>query len=64
MRPRRENTTMDIYLPADFHELHDSVADDWRDVSSTRTVRERTALAQSRRDDDPELCADPLWCVI
>jgi len=55
---------MDIYLPADFHELHDSVADDWRDVSSTRTVRERTALAQSRRDDDPELCADPLWCVI
>jgi len=36
MRPRSETPTMDIYLPADFHELHDSVADDWRDVSFQR----------------------------
>jgi len=54
---------MDIYLPADFHELHDSVADDWRDISSTRTARERTPMADARRDD-PERCADPLWRVI
>jgi len=52
---------MDIYLPADFHELHDSVADDWRDISST--ARERAAAA-ARREADPECCADPLWCVI
>ena len=61
MRPRSETPTMDIYLPADFHELHDSVADDWRDVSSTRS-RERAALM--RRDDDAESCADPYWRAI
>ena len=61
MPARHENTTMDTYLPADFHELHDSAADDWRDVSSSRTARER---ADWRRDSDAERCADPLWCVI
>jgi hypothetical protein len=53
---------MDIYLPADFHELHDSVPDDWRDVSSSRPARERPA--DTLRDHDPELCADPSWRVI
>jgi hypothetical protein len=56
---------MDIYLPADFHELHDAASDDWRDVSATRT--ERTAALDAQRDSRPvdsvNGCADPLWRV-
>jgi hypothetical protein len=57
---------MDIYLPADFHELHDAAADDWRDLSTTRT--ERTATTEPRADsrsiDAIDDCADPTWRVI
>ena len=57
---------MDIYLPADFRELHDAAADDWRDLSTTRT--ERTATTEPRADlrsiDATSDYADPTWCVI
>jgi hypothetical protein len=57
---------MDIYLPADFRELHDAAADDWRDLSTTRS--ERTATTEPRADsrsiDAINDCADPTWRVI
>jgi len=55
---------MDIYLPADFHELHDAAADDWRDLSTTRS--ERTVVeprADLRSADAVSDCADPDWRV-
>jgi hypothetical protein len=56
---------MDIYLPADFHELHDAASEDWRDVSATRT--ERSAAMDPPCDRSPldavNDCADPLWRV-
>jgi hypothetical protein len=50
---------MDLYLPADFHEIHDAAPDDWRDVSSTSTNRERVQSSP----DSPNECADPCWRV-
>jgi hypothetical protein len=58
---------MDIYLPADFHELHAAAADDWRDISTSRNSNERTALHDPVRDlrpaDAMNGCADPSWWV-
>ena len=57
---------MDIYLPADFHQLHHNAPDDWRDVS-TASRRESLALHDSERCTDlidpKNRCADPLWRV-
>lgn len=58
---------MDLYLPADFRELHAAARDDWRDASSCGAHRaEPDAPAAARqpgpqRDDD---CVDPLWRAI
>ena len=59
---------MDIYLPADFHELHDTAPDDWRDISTSSATHERSPTsnehANSPRTNSPETCADPSWRVI
>jgi hypothetical protein len=59
---------MDIYLPADFHALHDAAADDWRDVSSTSTARARTEPSVPGPDveisEPGDGCADPTWRVL
>ena len=56
---------MDTYLPADFHELHDSSSADWRDASAA-WAREYPASAAADVDEERERvnrCADPLWRV-
>jgi hypothetical protein len=57
---------MDIYLPADFHELHDASVDDWRDLSTARS--DRTAPIEPRVNlrlaDASDHCADPDWRVL
>jgi len=57
---------MDTYLPADFRELHAAAPDDWRDVSSTALAHDHADKeSDDNRDcDNPNMCADPLWCVI
>jgi len=59
---------MDLYLPADFHELHDAAAEDWRDLStSSRLDDERKAARDLARGDRTSAafngCADPFWHV-
>lgn len=51
---------MDLYLPADFHEIHDTAPDDWRDVSSSNTYRNERVQTSH---DSPNECADPYWRV-
>ena len=56
---------MDTYLPADFHQLHDSATADWRDASSA-WAREYPAADASHGNEERERanrCADPLWRV-
>ena len=59
---------MDIYLPADFHELHDAAPDDWRDISTSSATHERPPSSDiqfhSPRTDSPDACVDPSWRVI
>jgi hypothetical protein len=59
---------MDIYLPADFHELHDAAPDDWRDISTSFATHERSPSSNgptaSPRADSPDTCVDPSWRVI
>jgi len=59
---------MDIYLPADLHELHAAAADDWRDISTSSATHERWQSSKAQGDDgvkdSPDACADPLWRVI
>ena len=59
---------MDIYLPADFHELHAAAADDWRDISTSSATHERCQSSNAQADehvkDSPDACVDPLWRVI
>jgi hypothetical protein len=59
---------MDLYLPADFHELHDAAADDWRDLSTSTVIEgERKAARDIAGGDRPSDafngCADPFWRV-
>ena len=56
---------MDVYLPADFHALHDAAPDDWRDVSSSLRCADREPETQRSygTPDSPNSCADPLWRV-
>jgi hypothetical protein len=59
---------MDIYLPADFHELHDAAPDDWRDISTSSATHERSPSSNGGTDshgaDPPDTCVDPSWRVI
>ena len=59
---------MDIYLPADFHELHDAAPDDWRDISTSSATHERSPSSSDHMRapvaDSPNACVDPLWRVI
>lgn len=50
---------MDVYLPADFHAIHDTLPDDWRDVSSDHRIEKSV----SSSIDSPNDCADPSWRV-
>ncbi len=52
---------MDIYLPADFHELHDAAPEDWRDISTSCATHERATASNTRHADAGDECADPLW---
>ena len=54
---------MDIYLPADFREIHDAAPDDWRDASSSCRSPARMPHADDDVADPAGLCADPLWRV-
>lgn len=55
---------MDVYLPADFREIHDAAPDDWRDVSSTSSARDRSGDCERHdANDSPNACADPNWRV-
>jgi hypothetical protein len=57
---------MDIYLPADFHELHGAAPDDWRDISTSSATHERSPSSNehsnAHRTDSPDV--DPSWRVI
>jgi hypothetical protein len=53
---------MDIYLPADFHELRNAAADDWRDAPS-HVARELRPEPDDEAVDPVNGCADPLWRV-
>ena len=59
---------MDIYLPADFHELHDAAPDDWRDISTSSATHERSPSSNAQPDayrtDSPDTCVDPSWRVL
>jgi len=57
---------MDIYLPADFLELHAAAPDDWRDASSSAFAHEHAGAepVDARECDHSNACADPLWRVI
>lgn len=56
---------MDTYLPADFHQLHDSATADWRDAPSAwaREYPASAAPAASEEHERINRCADPLWRV-
>ena len=57
---------MDLYLPAEFRELHAAAPDDWRDHPSSLCAREdgtdaASSLGAGRPDrNDP----DPSWRVL
>jgi hypothetical protein len=54
---------MDIYLPADFHELHDDAVADWRDLSVQQTKPDaRVIAAETQRV--VERSVDPSWLAI
>jgi hypothetical protein len=58
---------MDIYLPADFHELHGAAPDDWRDISTSSATHERLPPSNGQpnaQGDSPDTCVDPSWRVI
>ena len=48
---------MDIYLPADFHRLHDDVITDWRDASSSETTAQANAAREDKHSVDPDWVA-------
>ncbi len=52
---------MDVYLPADFHALHDDVVTDWRDMpNDTRDVSAIAEDTAQRVTQD----VDPSWLAI
>ena len=59
---------MDIYLPADFHELHDAAPDDWRDISTSSATHERPPSSIEHANlcgtNSPDTCVDPSWRAI
>jgi hypothetical protein len=58
---------MDIYLPAEFHELRNAAPDDWRDVYATTASLEKLRMTENPSGaslaDSKNSCADPLWRV-
>lgn len=52
---------MDIYLPADFHALHDDVVTDWRDASSDAC--EVSSMSNNTKRNTSQ-DADPTWLAI
>jgi hypothetical protein len=55
---------MDIYLPADFHLLHDDAVTDWRDVPAQRAKSADTRTAISETQRAVEHSVDPSWLAI
>ena len=52
---------MDVYLPADFHTLHDAIVADWRDAAAPdRDAETRTSITAQANDQD----IDPSWIAI
>ena len=57
---------MDLYLPADFHALHDRTDPDWRDAPSAWAREYPSGDGAVHRLEERERinrCADPLWRV-
>lgn len=55
---------MDIYLPAEFRELHAAAPDDWRDLPSACTPRDDRTRRDAQIPDAAGADPDPLWRVI
>lgn len=55
---------MDIYLPADFHALHDNAVTDWRDLPAQRTTPADVRLAVAEAQRAVERSVDPGWLAI
>lgn len=52
---------MDVYLPAEFHTLHDEIVADWRDAAAPdRDAETRALIATQVNDED----IDPSWIAI
>ena len=55
---------MDLYLPADFHELRDAGIIDWRDARAAQVSSIPAENSSIKSDPDSRnACADPLWRV-
>jgi len=59
---------MDVYLPADFRELHAAAPDDWRDLSSSDSGADAggSEAASPCAAGARPVCTDPdpLWRVL
>ena len=55
---------MDIYLPADFHLLHDDATTDWRDLPAQRISQPARADAATQTQRAAESTVDPSWLAI
>lgn len=53
---------MDIYLPADFHALHDEFVTDWRDAHSSSSGGDASAAPPVPHGDERNV--DPSWLAI
>lgn len=54
---------MDVYLPADFHALHDEVVTDWRDAHSPAGGRDEYAARPTGPREDQH-AVDPSWLAL
>jgi hypothetical protein len=55
---------MDIYLPADFHQLHDDAVTDWRDQPSRQPAEAAATRAARESARAVECSVDPTWLAI
>ena len=55
---------MDLYLPADFHLLHDDAAADWRDLPAPPLKSIERCLITCDSQREIAQSADPSWLAI
>ncbi len=55
---------MDLYLPADFHLLHDDAVTDWRDLPSRQPSDSPAARVACESARAVECSVDPTWLAI